>query len=57
MKLAEAAHVLGISLEDVTIDILNKTYKKLVMTWDPEKVLCMLFLTDAALDLTIAVVY
>ncbi len=38
MKLAEAAHILGISLEDVTIDSLNKTYKKLVMTWDPEKV-------------------
>ncbi len=38
MKLAEAAQVLGISLEDVTLPTLKHTYSNLAMSWDPEKV-------------------
>lgn len=38
MKLEEAAAILGVSLEDITIDGLKQTYKKLAMAWDPEKV-------------------
>ena len=38
MKLEEAASILGISLEDITIDGLKQTYKKLAMALDPEKV-------------------
>jgi hypothetical protein len=38
MKLEEAASILGVSLEDITIDGLKQTYKKLAMAWDPEKV-------------------
>mmetsp|Transcript_19660 Transcript_19660/g.42689 ORF Transcript_19660/g.42689 Transcript_19660/m.42689 type:complete len:1034 (-) Transcript_19660:54-3155(-) len=37
MKLEEAASILGVSLEDITIDGLKQTYKKLAMAWDPEK--------------------
>ena len=40
MKLEEAAAILGVSLEDITIDGLKQTYKKLALTWDPEKVNC-----------------
>ena len=43
MKLEEAANILGISLDDITVDLLKQTYKKLAMTFDPEKVL-LLFL-------------
>lgn len=38
MKLEEAASILGISLEDITIDGLKQTYKKLAMALDPEQV-------------------
>jgi preprotein translocase subunit Sec63 len=38
MKLEEAASILGVSLEDVTKDGLKQSYKKLMVTWDPEKV-------------------
>lgn len=38
MKLEEAASILGVSLEDITIDGLKQTYKKLALAWDPEKV-------------------
>jgi hypothetical protein len=38
MKLAEAADILGISLEEVTVDSLKQTYKKLMTSWDNEKV-------------------
>eukprot|EP01032_Pedospumella_encystans_P021186 gene21186-24046_t len=37
MKLEEAASILGVSLEDITIDGLKQTYKKLALAWDPEK--------------------
>lgn len=40
MKLEEAASILGVSLEDITIDGLKQTYKKLALAWDPEKVRC-----------------
>jgi hypothetical protein len=39
MKLAEAAAILGISLEEVTTDSLKHQYKKLIMAWDPDSVL------------------
>lgn len=38
MKLEEAASILGVSLEDITVDGLKQTYKKLALSWDPEKV-------------------
>jgi hypothetical protein len=38
MKLAEAAHILGISLDEVTIDSLKKTYKTLITPIEKEKV-------------------
>ena len=38
MKLDEAAAILGVSLEDITIDGLKQTYKKLAHAWDPSKV-------------------
>lgn len=38
MKLHEAAEILGISLEEVTPDILKTTFKKLTMSFDAEKV-------------------
>jgi hypothetical protein len=38
MKLEEAASILGVSLEDITVDGLKQTYKKLALTWDAEKV-------------------
>eukprot|EP01040_Poterioochromonas_malhamensis_P005833 gene5834-6273_t len=38
MKLAEAADILGISLEEVTVDSLKQTYKKLMTSWDNEKI-------------------
>lgn len=38
MKLAEAAAILGISLDDVTTDSLRQQYRKLIMSWDPETV-------------------
>ena len=38
MKLEEAASILGVSLEDITIDGLKQTYKKLALTLDPENV-------------------
>eukprot|EP01035_Chromulina_nebulosa_P025493 gene25493-33267_t len=37
MKLDEAAAILGVSLEDITIDGLKQTYKKLAHAWDPSK--------------------
>jgi hypothetical protein len=42
MKLEEAASILGISLEDITIDGLKQTYKKLAMALDPEQVVVIL---------------
>jgi preprotein translocase subunit Sec63 len=38
MKLAEAASILGISLEDVTTDSLKQQYRKLIISWDPDTV-------------------
>ena len=38
MKLEEAAAILGVSLEDITLDGLKQTYKKLAVALDPEKV-------------------
>ncbi len=38
MRLEEAASVLGISLDDITLDSLKQTFKKLSIIWDPEKV-------------------
>ena len=38
MKLEEAASILGVSLDEITIDTLKQTYKKLNSLWDPEKV-------------------
>ena len=38
MKLAEAAHILGISLEEVTVNSLKQAYKGLMANWDNEKV-------------------
>mmetsp|Transcript_6289 Transcript_6289/g.10441 ORF Transcript_6289/g.10441 Transcript_6289/m.10441 type:complete len:568 (-) Transcript_6289:66-1769(-) len=37
MKLEEAATILGVSLDDITLDGLKQTYKKLAVTCDPEK--------------------
>ncbi len=45
MKLAEAAHILGISLEEVTTHSLNNTFKKLNMSWDPENVRYLQFIS------------
>ncbi len=44
MKLAEAASVLGISLEEVTTDSLKQQYRKLMMSWDPDKVISQYFI-------------
>jgi hypothetical protein len=38
MKLEEAATILGVSLDDITVDGLKQTYKKLASSWEPEKV-------------------
>jgi hypothetical protein len=38
MRLEEAATALGISLDDITLDSLKQTFKKLTVIWDPEKV-------------------
>ncbi len=38
MKLEEAASILGVSLDEITIDGLKQTYKKLAVAWNPEKV-------------------
>ncbi len=38
MRLEEAAEILGLSLDDITLDDLKQTYKKLSIVWDPEKV-------------------
>ena len=37
MKLEEAAAILGVDLDEITIDGLKQTYKKLVVAWNPEK--------------------
>ena len=39
MKLEEAAAILGVSLDDITVDSLKQTYKKLALAWDPSKVI------------------
>jgi hypothetical protein len=38
MKLEEAASILGLSLEDITVDSLKQTYKKLAVVWDKNRV-------------------
>lgn len=38
MKLEEAASILGVSLDDITVDGLKQTYKKLALAWESEKV-------------------
>lgn len=42
MRLEEAATILGISLDDVTLDSLKATYKKLSSALDAEKVILLL---------------
>jgi len=41
MKLREAANILGVSLDDLTVDGLKLTYRKLLLAWDPEKVITL----------------
>jgi hypothetical protein len=52
MKLAEAAHILGISLEEVTIDSLKKTYKTLITPIEKEKVSCRVSVLASLLPVT-----
>ena len=47
MKLAEAAQVLGISLEDVTLPGLKNRFANLTMSFDPEKVSYASFIVAA----------
>ena len=38
MKKEEVAAILGVSLEDITVEGLKQTYKKLALSWDLSKV-------------------
>lgn len=38
MKLAEAANILGVTLEDITLDSLKLSYKRLVTPFENAKV-------------------
>lgn len=38
MKLEEAAALMGVSLDNITPELLKQTYKKLALSWDPQQV-------------------
>lgn len=53
MKLREAADILNLPLEDITVESLKLSYRKLVLAWDPEKVMKTTFLPARTDDIVL----